>query len=152
MSSTLSSLALAAASSVVSTLASTAARTAISSSLSSTSSYKTDVSERDRKATSARLRAQHPNRLPIVVEPSSANEPAIDKNKYLVPNDLTMGQLMHIIRKRVRMPAEQALFLLVGESRTIPAAAALIADVYDRHVSSDGHLYVIYSTENAFGC
>ena len=39
--------------------------------------------------------------------------PEIDKNKYLVPADLTCGQFIYTIRKRLQMPAEKAIFLLV---------------------------------------
>ncbi len=34
----------------------------------------------------------------------------LDKKKYLVPNDLTVGQFYFLIRKRIQLRAEDALF------------------------------------------
>eukprot|EP00268_Persea_americana_P052743 TRINITY_DN5925_c4_g2_i5.p1 TRINITY_DN5925_c4_g2~~TRINITY_DN5925_c4_g2_i5.p1 ORF type:complete len:113 (+),score=22.41 TRINITY_DN5925_c4_g2_i5:753-1091(+) len=37
----------------------------------------------------------------------------IDKKKYLVPADLTVGQFVYVIRKRIRLSAEKAIFIFV---------------------------------------
>jgi GABA(A) receptor-associated protein len=39
--------------------------------------------------------------------------PDIDKAKYLVPADLTVGQFVYVIRKRIRVAPEQAVFMFV---------------------------------------
>ena len=39
------------------------------------------------------------NRIPIIVESSDTNIPKIDKKKFLVPNDITCGQFLYVIRK-----------------------------------------------------
>ena len=41
--------------------------------------------------------------------------PDIDKRKFLVPNDISVAQFMWIIRKRIQLPSEKALFLFVGK-------------------------------------
>ena len=73
----------------------------------------------------------------------------IDKKKYLVPSDLTVGQFMFVIRKRLKLPPEQAIFLFVNG--TIPPTAALMNQIYDEHRDVDGFLYITYSGENTFG-
>ena len=113
--------------------------------------YKREIKEQERCADSRRLRAEFPDRIPVIVEPSDARQPPIDKRKFLVPADLTVGQLMYVVRKRVRLPAEQALFFAVADARAIPPAAALVSDIFERHGDPDGHLYIAYCTENAFG-
>lgn len=44
----------------------------------------------------------------------------LDKRKFLIPSDISVSQLIWIIRKRVRIEAEKALFLYIG--KTIPSA------------------------------
>mmetsp|Transcript_6748 Transcript_6748/g.11264 ORF Transcript_6748/g.11264 Transcript_6748/m.11264 type:complete len:121 (-) Transcript_6748:408-770(-) len=73
----------------------------------------------------------------------------IDKKKYLVPSDLTCGQFVYVIRKRLKLPAEKAIFLFVNG--TIPPTAAMLNTVYEQHKDKDGFLYISYSDENVFG-
>ena len=40
--------------------------------------------------------------------------PDIDKKKYLVPADLTVGQFVYVIRKRIELPPEKAIFIFVN--------------------------------------
>ena len=43
----------------------------------------------------------------MIVEKSPKSDvPELDKKKYLVPSDLTVGQFVYVIRKRVKPPAE----------------------------------------------
>lgn len=39
----------------------------------------------------------------------------IDKKKYLVPADLTVGQFVYVIRKRIKLSPEKAIFIFVNE-------------------------------------
>ena len=40
--------------------------------------------------------------------------PDIDKKKYLVPGDLTAGQFVYVIRKRIKLSPEKAIFIFVN--------------------------------------
>ena len=57
---------------------------------------------------------------------------------------------MYIIRKRIKLAPEQAIFLFVG-SGTLPASVSTLQAVYDQHHDEDGFLYMTYSGENFFG-
>jgi hypothetical protein len=35
-----------------------------------------------------------------------------------VPQDLTVGQFVYVIRKRIKLPAEKAIFIFVDEVRS----------------------------------
>ena len=48
----------------------------------------------------------------------------IDKRKYLVPSDITVAQFMWIIRKRIQLPSEKAIFLFVD--KTVPQSRSEI--------------------------
>jgi GABA(A) receptor-associated protein len=85
----------------------------------------------------------------IVEKAEKSDVPDIDKKKYLVPNDLTVGQFTYVIRKRIRVSPEKALFIFV--KNVLPPNAALMADVYADHKDEDGFLYMTYSGENTFG-
>lgn len=39
----------------------------------------------------------------------------IDKKKYLVPSDLTVGQFVYVIRKRIKLSPEKAIFIFVDD-------------------------------------
>lgn len=72
--------------------------------------------------------------------------PTIDKKKYLVPSDLTVGQFCYVIRKRIKLAPEKAIFIFVNE--VLPPTAALMSSIYEEHKDDDGFLYITYpSTE-----
>lgn len=113
-------------------------------------SFKEQYTLQDRKRESARVLSKYPDRIPIICERRRySNLSHIDKQKYLVPNDLTAGQFIYVIRKRLRLPAEKAIFIFVGG--TLPVISATLADLYDQHQDIDGFLYIVYSEENVFG-
>ena len=88
-------------------------------------------------------------RIPIIINKNpNKNLPDINKKKYLVPVDLTIGQFIYVIRNRIEVTPEQALFLFVND--TLPTSQT-IKDVYNNHVDEDGFLYIIYTGENVFG-
>jgi len=105
-----------------------------------------------RKASAASIRAKHPDRIPVIVDKRSSDSsiPDIDKKKFLVPADLTIGQFMYVIRKRIKLAPEQAIFLFVSGG-TLPPSVATLQSVYDQHHDEDGFLYMTYSGENFFG-
>jgi hypothetical protein len=58
---------------------------------------------------------KYPDRVPLIIQPSKNDRDSypIDKSKYITPRDLTLLQLQQIIRKRVKFPAEKALFMFI---------------------------------------
>jgi len=113
--------------------------------------YQSKYSFYDRTSESAKIMQKFPERIPIICEKNiySKNAPDIDKKKYLVPKDLTVGQFMHVIRKRINMDASQALFIFINGN--IPTNSELLATCYDKYRNLDGFLYIIYDVENIFG-
>lgn len=67
----------------------------------------------------------------------------------MVPVDLTVGHFVYVIRKRIKLPSEKAIFIFVND--ILPPTAALISTIYEEHKDEDGFLYVLYSGENTFG-
>ena len=112
--------------------------------------FKDRYSFEDRFNESSRILLKFPDRIPVIVQRNKNNDmPNIDKEKFLVPSDLTLGQFVFIIRKRVQLSSEKALFLFVGNN--LPTTGTLMRELYHLYKNEDGFLYVIYSGENVFG-
>jgi len=103
-----------------------------------------------RKSEAEKIRNKYPDRIPVVVErvPNSQIQ-EIDKRKFLVPNDISVAQFMWIIRKRIQLPSEKAIFLFVN--KTIPQSSSTMGQIYTNFRDEDGFLYIAYSGENTFG-
>ncbi|XP_042942621.1 autophagy-related protein 8A-like [Carya illinoinensis] len=69
--------------------------------------------------------------------------------RYLVPADLTVGQFVYVVRKRIKLSAEKAIFVFV--KNTLPPTASLISAIYKENKDEDGFLYMTSSGENTFG-
>lgn len=95
-----------------------------------------------RKSEAERIRAKYPDRVPVICEKADRSDiPDIDKKKYLVPADLTVGQFHYVIRKRIQLAPEKALFLFC--SNTIPPNGEFVLELILRwctHFLSCSHL------------
>jgi len=112
--------------------------------------FKEEHSLENRCQESSKIRSKYPDRIPVIVEKAARSSiQDIDKRKFLVPADLTVAQFMYIIRKRIQLPPEKAMFLFVN--RVLPATSATIGTIYEEHKDEDGFLYIAYSGENTFG-
>ena len=92
------------------------------------------------------------DRIPVitVLDSSSSKKIVIEKTKYLVPKDVSFGQLMYHIRKNIRnLTQQQALFFFCKKHLMQPSTGMM--DVYENHKSKDGFLYVTVAIENTFG-
>lgn len=115
-------------------------------------SYKSKHTFSDRLLDTTNILLKYPDRIPIICEksPNAPKDcPNIDKNKYLVPNDLTVSQFIYVIRKRLKINAEKALFLFINGF--VPSGSNLLCNLYDYHKDADGYLYILYTFENTFG-
>jgi GABA(A) receptor-associated protein len=112
--------------------------------------YKKNKSLEDRYRDSQKIIEKYPDRIPVIVDKLDKSDiPDIDKHKYLVPNDLTIGQFVYVIRKRIKMNPDKAIFVFVNN--ILPPTAAMLNQVYNEHKDPDGFLYIVYSGENTFG-
>ena len=85
------------------------------------------------------------NGIQVICEKVEKSDIAtIDKKKYLVPADLTVGQFVYVIRKRIKLSPEKAIFIFVDE--VLPPTAALMSSIYEEHKDEDGFLYITYVT------
>lgn len=112
--------------------------------------FKANHSFEQRKSEATRIRAKYPDRIPVIVEKAPKNPiPDIDKHKFLVPNDITIGQFVYVIRKRIKLTPEQAVFIFINN--IIPPTSELLSSIYERRKDEDGFLYICYSGESTYG-
>ena len=103
-----------------------------------------------RKKESNKISMKYPDRIPIIVEKHHLSDiNTIDKSKYLVPKDMIVSQFYFVIRKRIKLTSEKALFITVNGS-LIPSNST-IGEIYDNMKDEDDFLYVLYTGENTFG-
>ena len=113
-------------------------------------SYKNIYTFDKRRNEARRILNKYPDRIPIICERAKNQDlPLINKNKYLVTYDITIGQVICVIRNRMNLPSEFAIFLLVDGH--IPASASMIGELYEQYKDDDGFLYIEYFQENTFG-
>jgi GABA(A) receptor-associated protein len=112
--------------------------------------YKEENDFAKRQAEGEKIVRKYPDRVPVIVEKSpKARVKDLDKKKYLVPSDLTVGQFYFLIRKRIQLRAEDALFFFVNN--TIPPTSATMGSLYQEHKEEDNFLYIAYSDESVYG-
>eukprot|EP01122_Echinamoeba_exundans_P010618 TRINITY_DN4009_c0_g1_i2.p1 TRINITY_DN4009_c0_g1~~TRINITY_DN4009_c0_g1_i2.p1 ORF type:complete len:121 (+),score=43.86 TRINITY_DN4009_c0_g1_i2:102-464(+) len=104
-----------------------------------------------RKEVAAKIRSKYPDRIPAIVEKAPKSDaPDIDKKKFLVPQDITVGKFVYEIRKHMsKLNPEKAIFLFVND--VLPPSSALMSDIYAKYKDEDGFLYITYSGESTFG-
>ncbi|CAM4578837.1 unnamed protein product [Lepidochelys olivacea] len=106
-----------------------------------------------RKREVSAVRSKFPSKLPVILEryPKEKVLPALDRTKFLVPQELTMGQFVTIIRNRMSLSSTQSFYLLVDGSRSLVSMSLTMAEVYTLNQDEDGFLYMTYASQEMFG-
>ena len=111
--------------------------------------YKKDFLKRKEEAD--KIMNKYPNRIPILVHKDKRcrDIPDIDRHKYLVPNDLTVGQFLYVLRQRIKLTPDKSIYLFFNSS--IVSTSTLISQIYQEKKNEDGFLYCTYTGESTFG-
>lgn len=97
-----------------------------------------------------RILEKYPDRVPIYVDKKKGSTlEDIERHKYLVPKEMTLGNFVYVLRKNIKLKPEQALFVFVNN--LIISNSELIGSAYEQHKGEDSFLHVIYASENTFG-
>jgi GABA(A) receptor-associated protein len=104
----------------------------------------------ERLTESKKIIDKYPNRVPIIVTKNNKCKlKNIDKNKYLVPNEMTIGHFVYTIRKRLQLEPQLALFFFINNK--VVATSSIMLEIYNNDKNEDGFLYITYQDENTFG-
>lgn len=120
------------------------------------------------------LKEKYPDRVPIILMPFYADDPACTRSKFLIKNSDRMSVLTSQLHKHLSAVPQQSTPLsylgsitsTVSTQPTVsPHQAALyflcnnrmvhmnqtFDELYSKYASDDGFLYIYYCTENVFG-
>jgi GABA(A) receptor-associated protein len=115
--------------------------------------FQKDFSFDKRKNEAERVIAKYPDRIPVICELDkkfSKKGVVLDKKKYLIPNNLTVGQFVYVIRKRIKLLPEESIFLFT-ENNTLPMVGELVANVQREHRNLDSFTYFSVQSELVYG-
>jgi len=95
---------------------------------------------------------KYDDRVPIFVFKSRRDSALnnIDKNKYIVPSNLTVGELLNIIRKKLEINQEVSVCLFINDKIMI-SNSEKIGVLYEEYKNEDLLLTIYYCGENTFG-
>lgn len=96
-----------------------------------------------------RIQKKYPERIPVILKKSGKDTPDIDRNKYLVPKDIVFSSFVGVIRQRLKINPDKALFIM--SNNTLLTQSDLLSNIYHRHKTPEGFLVLDYSLESTFG-
>ena len=112
--------------------------------------FKDRYSLKNRVEESSKILLKYPDRVPIICEKNNKDSGReLEKKKYLINKNVTIGEFLFYIRKNLLINEYTALFLLIGD--VIPPNNSTFGLLYDVYRDLDGYLYITYSFENTFG-
>lgn len=103
------------------------------------------------KSSIENIRTKYPNKIPAFVFRSKKDKTFEDLecSKFLVPDNITLGQFIIIIRKRLQLTSETSLFLFINNN--LPCSSDTMSQIYEKYKNKEGMLVMEYCGENVFG-
>lgn len=89
------------------------------------------------------LLQKYPNRCAIIAHYKNQNF------KFLVPREITIGQFLCIIRKRIHLNDNDGIFVFIDN--ILPPTSENIGVLYEKFKHDDFILYIVVKKENTFG-
>ena len=73
----------------------------------------------ERIKSNLKVLGKYPNRIPVGVFRSGKERilPCLDKNKYLVPNDMIVGQFLYSIRQKLDVESKKAIYMFCNDMK-----------------------------------
>ena len=104
----------------------------------------------NRQERSEKILKENKDCIPIICELEPKSKLKLDKNKFIVPNSVSLGVFMATIRKRIpNLNHEQAIFMLINKK--IMGMSDTLDLIYAKEKDEDGFLYITLYEESTFG-
>lgn len=110
----------------------------------------TNFEERLRQAD--RFKNRFPGSVPVVSrkEPHCSLPSSIHNQLFVVPKTLMASEFTSLIRKKINLSRTQSLILFIN-NKVLITADSTISELYEKHSSPDGFLYILCTDHEAFG-
>lgn len=115
------------------------------------SNFRSQTPKEKRLVLATKILERYPDRVPIICE-SATDGLELDKIKFLVPRELTVGQFMIVVKKRLKnlLDPKEALYFHVNNK--IPTINQQLGDLWKSDKQDDDNLlYIGFTKENTFG-
>lgn len=97
-----------------------------------------------------KIKEKYPGRIPIVVREIHPDL-ELTRKKYLVPKDITYGQLLYTIRsKMINLKSSEALYILIGKKNVFVPITKTIESTFEEY-NENGFILLTITKENTFG-
>ena len=99
---------------------------------------------------STSIMSKNPGKVPVVVIRQD-DRIQLKKSKFLVPCDLTMGQLVYVLRRHSdEVKSSEALFVFISKKSVLAPTSSTLGALYEMY-KEDGFLKIELHLENTFG-
>jgi hypothetical protein len=97
-----------------------------------------------------KIKEKYPGRIPIIVREMHP-ELELTRKKYLVPKDITYGQLLYTIRsKMMNLKPSEGLYILAGKKNVFVPITKTIGSTFEEY-NENGFILLTVTKENTFG-
>ena len=110
----------------------------------------TDIKSFDEKQLLvSKIMRLYPHAIPIIIERDQKSQlPDLDQNKYIMPYNSTIIQLISIIRNKIQLKPELALLIFSGDN-VLPINQTML-EIHNQYAEKDGFLFIKYHGERIF--
>ena len=97
------------------------------------------------------IKEKYPNYIPIVVRTNPKDKIEITKTKFLVGQEITLGQFLLILRKKIKnVKSTEAIYLMINNT-LVPITTQLSLVYNDKKDKETNMLFITICKENTFG-
>ena len=97
-----------------------------------------------------KIKEKYPNKVPIIVREIHPDL-ELSRRKYLVPKDITYGQLLFTIRSKMKnLQSSEALYLLASRRHIFVPITKTIGSTFEEY-NENGFILLTVTKESTFG-
>ena len=97
-----------------------------------------------------KIKEKYPDKVPVIIREIHPDL-ELSRRKYLVPKDITYGQLLYTIRSKMRnLQPSEALYLLAGKKHAFVPITKTIGSTFQEY-NEDGFILLTVTKESTFG-
>ena len=116
--------------------------------------YNKTLTFETRENESRKIIEQNPNKVPIIcLKDPNSHLIEMKKTRYLLDKSFTISQFTSLIKQKLKLNSNEALFLIAKKRNKNYSLAGDIpmSQAYDEFKEKDGFLYILYTSKEIWG-